>query len=480
MNGQAVRRLASLHGTVIRFILMKYSAPPYMHDVLPYPPEKDSWLHTSRWRALERIFRETCRLFGYREIRTPVMEATELFTRSIGDGTDIVSKEMFTFTDRGGRSMTLRPEGTAPVVRALIENGLIADGTVLKLYYIATIYRYEHGQRGRYREHQQTGAEVIGSGDPAVDAEVISLAIEFFRRLGITDAELRLNSVGCPACRPEHLKALIAYAEPRLEQMSPDNRRRFQENPLRMLDSKDPRDHAALADCPRLADYLCAECAEHFAALQRYLADLDIRATLDANLVRGFDYYTKTAFEVISPQLGAQNVIGGGGRYDGLVEDCGGRPTPGIGFGIGTERCLMVLDQIGHALPLEDETPLVFVAVLGDEARRRAVRLVRDLRAQGIAADTDYLGRSLKAQMRAASRLGARSVAILGNDELERAVTSLKDMSTGTQVDVRLDDLADMLQRFGEERPTPSPFAGETTAGAGTTPAAQPDRRGDQ
>ncbi len=428
---------------------MKYAAPPYMHDVLPFPPEKEPWLHAARWQAIERIFRETCRLYGYREIRTPVMEATELFTRSIGDGTDIVSKEMFTFTDRGGRSMTLRPEGTAPVVRAAIENGLLGDGTVLKLYYIATIYRYEHGQRGRYREHQQTGAEVIGASDPAVDAEVIGLAIEFYRRIGITDAELRLNSVGCPICRPEHRKALLAFAEPRLAQMSADNRRRFEQNPLRMLDSKDPKDKAALEDCPRLSDFLCSDCADHFEALQGHLARLNIRFTLDANLVRGFDYYTKTAFEVVSPQLGAQNVIGGGGRYDGLVESCGGRPTPGIGFGIGTERCLMVLEELGRVPGIDSETPDVFLAALGQHAREWAVRALRDLRSNGVASDMDYLGRSLKAQMRAAGKIGARQVVIVGDDEMDRGVATLKNMDDGTQDEVPLDRVAEVMQQRG-------------------------------
>src|SRR5215470_310010 len=217
---------------------MKYSAPPYMHDVLPVEPAKEGWLHVARWRAVESSFRETRRQYGYKEIRTPVMESTELFTRSIGEGTDIVSKEMFTFTDRGGRSMTLRPEGSAPVIRAFIEHKLFGESAVTKLFYIDTMYRYERGQRGRYREHQQTGIEALGSGDPAIDAEVIFLAIEFYRRLGIENTELRLNSVGCPTCRPAYREALIEYARPRLDQMSDDNRIRFETNPLRMLDSK--------------------------------------------------------------------------------------------------------------------------------------------------------------------------------------------------------------------------------------------------
>ncbi len=424
---------------------MKYTAPPYMHDVLPAEPAKDGWLHAARWRAVERIFRDVCRQYNYREIRTPVMESTELFVRSVGEGTDIVSKEMFTFTDRGGRSMTLRPEGTAPALRAYLEKKLYGDNAVTKLYYIATIYRYERGQRGRYREHQQTGVEALGSQDPALDAEVLTLAIEFYRRLGITETEMRINSVGCQSCRPAYRDALVEFARPLLDQMSEDNRRRFEENPLRMLDSKVDRDKTALAEAPKLLDHLCDDCSAHFQALREYLTVLDVRYTLDPNLVRGFDYYTKTAFEIVSPELGAQNVIGGGGRYDGLVEELGGPPTPGIGFGIGTERCLLVLDQLGIPLPLDDERPLVFIAALGEKARPIAIRLLNVLRRSGIAAEMDYAGRSLKSQMRQADKLGARFVALLGDNEVESGVVSLKPMGGGEQRTMPLDWITEEL-----------------------------------
>ncbi len=389
------------------------------------------------------------------------MESTELFLRTIGAGTDIVSKEMFTFTDRGNRSMTLRPEGTAPVIRAAVEHGLIAPGSVLKVYYIATIYRYEHGQKGRYREHQQTGVEALGSGDPAIDAEVIHLAIEFYRLLGIDNAELQLNSVGCPECRPAFLNALVRYAEPRLDAMSADNQRRFRENPLRMLDSKDPRDQAILQEAPTVLDHLCPACRDHSDRLQEYLRALAIAYTLKPTLVRGLDYYTRTAFEIVSPLLGSQNAIGGGGRYDGLVEQCGGPPTPGIGFGIGTERVLMVLEQLGIPLPIEDERPDVFVAPLGEAARRAVVDLVASLRRKGMAVETDYLGRSLKAQLRTASKLGARWVAMVGEDELARNVVTLKDMEgSGQQVEIPVAELDGFLFRHrrtanGEQIPTP-------------------------
>ena len=428
---------------------MNYTAPPYMHDVLPVEPAKDGWLHSARWRAVESIFREVCRKYNYHEIRTPVMESTELFVRSVGEGTDIVSKEMFTFTDRGGRSMTLRPEGTAPALRAYLENKLHGDNAVTKLYYIATIYRYERGQRGRYREHQQTGVEALGSQDPALDAEVLTLAMEFYRRLGITDTELRINSVGCPVCRPAYRDTLVEYARPLLDQMSDDNRRRFGENPLRMLDSKEERDRRALADSPKLLDNLCDECLGHFGSLRHYLEMLGVPYCVDMNLVRGFDYYTKTAFEILSPELGAHNVIGGGGRYDGLVEELGGPPTPGIGFGIGTERCLLVLDQLRIQLPLDDERPAVFVAALGENARPAAIRLLDELRRGGIASEMDYAGRSLKSQMRQADKLGVRFVCLLGDDEVAQGVVSLKPMDGGAQRAVPIDEVAAALREEG-------------------------------
>lgn len=428
---------------------VKYTAPPYMHDVLPFEPSKDGWLHAARWRAVENIFRDVCRQYNYREIRTPVMESTELFVRSVGEGTDIVSKEMFTFTDRGGRSMTLRPEGTAPALRAYLENKLYSEHAVTKLYYIATIYRYERGQRGRYREHQQTGVEALGSQDPALDAEILTLAMEFYRRLGIGETEMRINSVGCPECRPAYREALVAFAQPRLDRMSDDNRTRFEVNPLRMLDSKDERDRRALAEAPKLLDHLCDECRTHFDSLRRYLELLGVPYCVDLNLVRGFDYYTKTAFEIVSPELGAQNVIGGGGRYDGLVEELGGPATPGIGFGIGTERCLLVLDHLGVHLPIEDARPLAFVATLGENAKPIGIKLLNCLRRAGIAAEADYTSRSLKAQMRQADRLGARFVCVLGDDEVAQSVVAVKPMGGGEQRLVPLNDIVNVLRDEG-------------------------------
>ena len=419
---------------------MKYAAPPYMNDVLPFPSGKDVWLHTARWRYVEGVFRDVCRRYGYREIRTPLLEQTELFTRSIGEATDIVSKEMFTFTDRGDRSMTLRPEGTAPAVRACIEHGLFAENPLLKLYYIGQNFRYERGQRGRYRQHQQLGVEAFGSDDPAIDAEVILLAMEFYRTLGIQEQELHINSVGTPVSRAVYREALRDYVRPFLAEMSAEGQFRFEANPLRMLDTKHEKDLRLLAEAPRLLDYLDEESRIHFETLQSYLRAVGVPFVVDTRLVRGFDYYTKTAFEIVSNQLGAQNALGGGGRYDLLVEECGGPPTPGIGFGLGMERCLIVLEQLGIELPVEDEQPLVFLITLGEDVtlRTAAVKLLAGLRAAGIPADMDYTSRKFKHQMKRADDLGAHYTLILGESELERNVVGLRDQRTKEQRDVPL------------------------------------------
>ncbi len=420
---------------------MKYTAPPYMYDVLPYPAPKESWLHTARWRYVEGVFREVCRRYGYREIRTPILEQTELFTRSIGEATDIVSKEMFTFTDRGERSMTLKPEGTAPVARACIQHNLFAEHPLLKLYYVGQNFRYERGQKGRYRQHQQLGVEAFGAEDPAIDAEVISLAMDFYRELGITEQELHINSVGTPESRPQYREALRDYVRPFLAEMSAEGQHRFEVNPLRMLDTKDPNDLRLLADAPKLTDTLDDESREHFAKLQGYLTALGVPFVVDASLVRGFDYYTKTAFEIKGKNLGAQDALGGGGRYDGLVAECGGPSVPGIGFGLGMERCLITLETLGIELPIVDERPLAFLITAGDEAivRPAAVKLLGQLRQAGLTVDMDYVGRSFKRQMKRADDLGARYTLVLGDNEVQRGVVGLRNQATKEQHEVALD-----------------------------------------
>ncbi|MCX8053836.1 MAG: histidine--tRNA ligase [Armatimonadetes bacterium] len=402
----------------------KYAAPRGTNDVLPDESPK--------WEYVESKFRETCALYGYRELRTPTFEHTELFTRNLGETTDVVSKEMYTFNDRGGRSITLRPEGTAPAIRAYVQHNLGASLPLVKVYYIGRIFRYERPQAGRYREHTQLGVEAVGSMDPALDAEVISLAARFYRSVGLDEFELRLNSIGCPVCRPRYREALIKFARVRLDKLCPTCKTRAEQNPMRMFDCKVPECKAVLDDAPVLTGYLGEECAEHFELVRRYLEDLGIAYTLDGRLVRGFDYYTKTAFEFISGRLGAQNAIGGGGRYDNLVEEIGGSPTPAVGFGIGLERVMIALEEAEVELPVGLGLT-AFVAATDEATHKLAVRLVFDLRNHGIAADTDYTGRSLKAQMKLADKLRAKYVVILGGDELRTSTVTVRDMSTSEQ-----------------------------------------------
>ena len=421
---------------------MRYSAPPYMYDVLPFPPAKEPWQHTAKWTYLEGQFRDVCRRFGYREIRTPILEQTELFTRSIGEATDIVSKEMFTFIDRGDRSMTLKPEGTAPAVRACIQHKLFSEYPQLKLFYIGQNFRYERGQKGRYRQHQQLGIEAFGATDPAIDAEVILLAMTFFLEAGITDQELHINSVGTPESRPAFREALRDYVRPFLSQISVEGQARFEANPLRMLDTKDENDLRLLADAPHLVDFLDDESRDHFERLQSYLTSAGVPFVVDHRLVRGFDYYTKTAFEIIGKNLGAQSTLCGGGRYDGLVEECGGPALPGIGFGMGMERCLITLEALGIQLPLADSSPDAFIVTLGDEklVRPLAVKLLAELRQAGLAADMDYKSRKFSPQIKRADDLGARFALILGEDEAARGIVQLRDQATKQQREIPLSE----------------------------------------
>ena len=415
---------------------MLINGPRGTKDILP-----DT---VAQWTHVEKVIRELCARYGYHEIRTPIFEHTELFLRGIGETTDVVEKEMYTFTDRGERSLTLRPENTASVVRSYLQNKLYAADALVKLFYIGSMFRYDRPQAGRYREFHQFGVEALGEASPAVDAEIIVLAVEFLRALGLQELKLHLNSVGCPKCRPVYRERLQEFFRPHLEELCTDCRSRFERNPLRLLDCKNEHCHALAEDAPRITDCLCDECRTHFAEVQSYLTAAGVPFELDANLVRGLDYYTKTAFEVKYTPLGAQSAVAGGGRYDGLVEEVGGPPTPGIGFAVGLERVLLALEKQG-LLPENQEAVDVFVVALGEEARISAFKLLHELRAAKLSAAMDFAGRSMKAQMKQANKKNARFVAILGEDEVKEASALLKDMKTSEQKKLALKDFVPAL-----------------------------------
>lgn len=417
--------------------MTKFSAPRGTQDILP--------ISTPRWQYVENKFREICGLYDFREVRTPTFEETELFIKQTGETTDIVTKEMYTFTDRGGRSLTLRPEGTPAAARAYIEHNLGAEFPVVKLYYIGRIFRYERPQSGRYREHNQFGCEMFGSADPSADAEIISLAWQFLQSLGINDIELKLNSLGGPEDRPVYREAIRAYAEPILSKLCPTCQNRYETNPLRMLDCKDPTCQELLKDAPGPSDYLCDDCKDHFETLQKYLAALGIEFTVDSRLVRGLDYYTRTVFEFQSKHLGAQNTVCGGGRYDNMLEQMGGPSTPALGFGMGVERLLLTMTELGIEIPV-DNHPDVFVATMGVQAREMAVKLLSDLRKNGIAAQTDYNSRSLKSQMKLADKYKVNFVLMIGEDEVNQGVVTLRDMQSKEQRQIPLENVVEAIK----------------------------------
>jgi histidyl-tRNA synthetase len=377
-----------------------FEAPRGTHDILPS--------EQPLWRLVTGEAERLCALYGYRPIQTPGFEDTGVFERTSGAGSDVVHKEMYTFTDRGDRSLTLRPEGTAPIARAYLEHGLHREAQPVKLYTIATMYRYAAPQRGRYREHWQLSVEAIGSADPAIDAELIQLYDELLARLGITKYKLLLNSIGDENCRPAYLERLTAWLDEHDDILDEDARQKRATSPLRVFDVKDERVQAALADAPRIGDALCDECRAHFDAVQAMLENYGVEFELVPTLVRGLDYYTRTAFEFVDEAIGAQSSICGGGRYDGLVEQLGGKPTPGIGFGAGIERLLLSLEVEGVEAKAEEID--VFVALQDGEDKPRALPLVQELRRRGLRADVDYAGRSLKGQLTQAGRLGAKAI----------------------------------------------------------------------
>jgi len=400
-----------------------FTAPRGTQDF--FPPE------SGRWVRLEARMHALAQRFGYGEMRTPVFESTALFKRGVGDTTDIVEKEMYTFVDRGERELTLRPEYTAPVVRAALEHHLLADGA-LRLYYIGPIFRYERPQKGRYRQSHQFGIECFGFAGPEADFEVISLAMELVREYGITDATLNLNSIGDDACRPLYREALLAHFRPHASELSEDSQRRLERNPLRLLDSKDPRDAPFVANAPTFESVLCEACREHFAALRAYLDAAGVAYVVNPKIVRGLDYYNRTVFEIVSSVLGSQSTVCGGGRYDGLVSSLGGPATPGVGFALGIERFLMMAQAAG-AEPAVPRTGYQGIA-LGAQARGRLLEIVTELRGvHGRAAFMDYGDRKIKAQFKIADQNGARYALILGSEELAAGELVMRDLVERTE-----------------------------------------------
>jgi histidyl-tRNA synthetase len=405
-------------------------------------------------RALYDRAASLARLYGYRYVETPAFEATELFARTSGESSDVVTKEMYTFKDRKGRSLTLRPEGTAPVMRAYLAE-MQEQPSPFKAYYLTRMYRYARPQEGRYREHRQFGVEVFGTEDPGADAEVIAVGDAYLRGLGLSRIELQLNSIGDAVCRPAYREELIAFLRANRGRLTDEHRDRFEDNPLRVLDCKDDACRVVAKEAPKITDRLCEPCRVHFDGVQAGLTDAGLSWVLEPTLVRGLDYYTRTAFEFVSPGLSAQQAtLFGGGRYDGLAEVLGGSHVPGVGFGMGLERVLMAIEQEGLEAP-EEPGLSVFVVGVGDAGRAWAFELVRELRAAGVAADTAFEDRPLKAQLKMADRAGAAYAAIVGDRELGAGSVTLRRLADGVQEDVAADALAEAL--------VPSP--GETAAG---------------
>ena len=411
---------------------MLTNAPRGTKDILPEQVEN--------WLWLENKIRELCKVYGYEEIRTPTFEHTELFQRGIGEGTDVVDKEMYTFTDRGDRSITLRPENTASVVRAYLQNKLYANAGLVKLFYIGSMFRYDRPQAGRLREFHQFGVEALGEKNPAVDAEIILLAWDFLKSLGLNDLKLKINTVGCPACRPVYRKKLTEYFTENVDELCGDCRRRLEKNPLRILDCKIDGGKEIMEDAPKIETCLCDECREHFNAVKKFLTAAGVDFEIDARLVRGLDYYTKTAFEIQYTPLGAQSAVAGGGRYDGLIKEIGGDDTPAVGFAAGLERILLAL-ELQKLLPEQNKKIAAFVVASGAAAELYAFKLLTDLRRKNISAAMDFAKKSMKAQMKAAAKSGAKFALIIGEDEVANSTVTIKNLETSAQVNVPLQEV---------------------------------------
>ncbi len=418
---------------------MKYISQRGTRDILPE--------ETPIWQGIERTCRRLFELYNYKEIITPIFESTELFSRSIGKDTDIVSKEMYTFTDKGGRSITLRPEATAPVVRAAVQNNLISSDRTTKLYYVGPMFRYERPQAGRYRQFYQAGIEAFGSDDPSLDAEAILLAEQIMVKLGLRDIEVSINSVGCSECRPNYIKDLKSYFSTHIDEMCEDCRKRFERNPLRILDCKEKGCQKFIENAPAVVDSLCQICKDRFKKVLRQIEALDVKYSINKRLVRGLDYYTGTTFELVSKELGAQNAVCGGGRYNDLVEELGGKATPAIGFAFGLDRIAEILrSQIPD--PRSQQGKLLYIATVGEEAKKAAFDLLYKIRKRGYAADMDYLTKSLKAQMKEADRINAKYVLILGEDELKSGKIVLRDMEKASQEEIPFDKIIERLEKI--------------------------------
>ena len=407
------------------------------HDIVPGEVE--------RWQTLEVVAREMCRRYGYQEIRTPVLEREELFAKGTGESTDIVQKEMYSFTDKGGERVTMRPEATPSMVRAFVQHSLEQSMATAKLYSLGPMFRYERPQKGRYRQFHQLDVEAFGIAAPSLDAEIIEMAAEFVRALRIEQTELLVNSVGCPACRPAFGAALLAALGDQISELCVDCQRRAQTNPLRIFDCKIPNDQPIIDGLPHSVDYLCAECREHFDAVQQTLEGYGIDFRVSHRLVRGLDYYTRTTFEILGQGIGSQNAVLGGGRYDNLVKALGGPDRAGIGFAAGLERLVLAMPESAGATARVD----AFVVAVGDAARLPAQVLARDLRHDGFSVLVDYDGRSLRSQMKRADRADVSYVLIVGGDELERGEVTVKDMTTGQQSTVARNALVERLKPVG-------------------------------
>ncbi|WP_270941982.1 histidine--tRNA ligase [Romboutsia lituseburensis] len=417
---------------------MLTKAPRGTKDITP----KDAY----KWNYVENKFREVCALFGYEEMRTPVFEHTELFKRSVGDTTDIVQKEMYSFTDKGERDITLKPEGTAGVVRAFIENKLHADTQPTKLFYITPCFRYERPQAGRQRQFHQFGIEALGSDKPSLDAEVIALAVQFFNEVGLKDLAVSVNSVGCPTCRAEYNAKLKEYLDAKSDVLCETCLERKDKNPMRVIDCKNPNCQENLKDVPFMIDHICDDCKDHFEKLQEYLKEMEINFVVDKTIVRGLDYYKKTAFEIISNDIGSQSTVCGGGRYDGLVEQLGGpKGVSGIGFAIGAERLLLTMENNNIEIPNPKSTD-IFIATIGEMAKVKSFKILKELRTNHISADADHLDRSMKAQFKYSDKINAKFTIVIGDDELANDSVTLKDMAASQQTTIKLSEIVTELK----------------------------------